>query len=44
MKGFEDGRKCTQLSCCRLQSYARPSSERVPELRSFEGLLSVGEL
>ena len=43
-KGFEAGRKRAQLSCCRLQSYARLSSERVAELHAFEGFLSVGEL
>ena len=31
MKGFEDDRKRAQLSCCRLQSYAHLSSERVPD-------------
>ena len=37
MKGFEDGRKLAQLSCCRLQLCARLSS-------AFEGFLSMGEL
>ena len=43
-KGFKDGRKSAQLSCCHLQSYVHLSSEHVAELHAFEGFLSAGEL
>ena len=43
-KGFEDGRKLAQLSCCCLQSCACLSNERVAELRVFKDFLFTGEL
>ena len=36
-KGFEDGRKHAQLSCCCLQLCARLSGKQVTKLRAFEG-------